>query len=117
MKKQRTFSDVEYDGRKRVSRRERLPHPGSAKRMRRKLKKFKKLLAQGKMSHYDWRAACQSWRGNYMKRFNARYRVSYMDSLYNELFINCRDVAATEAKNENGLSRKKRERSGLPHKS
>jgi retron-type reverse transcriptase len=93
----------------------RLPHPDSEKRMRRKLKKFKKLIALGRMSHYDLRAAYQSWRGNFLKRFNAGYRVFRMDGLYNDLFIKCRDNAAMEAKNENGLSREKRERSGLPH--
>jgi hypothetical protein len=35
----------------------------------------------------DLRTAYQSWRGNYKKRFNAYYRVRFMDKLYNELFI------------------------------
>ncbi|MDR0374618.1 MAG: hypothetical protein LBH85_02725 [Treponema sp.] len=93
----------------------RLPHKDSAKRMRRKLKKFKGLIDAGKMNWRDLRTSYQSWRGNYQKRFNARYRVFYMDCIYNDLFIKSRDKAVTEAKNDKGLSRKKREQSGLQH--
>jgi hypothetical protein len=56
--------------------------------MRRKLRKFKPLIKAGKMNFADLRTAYQSWRGNYMRRFNAHYRIRYMDRLYNELFIN-----------------------------
>jgi hypothetical protein len=65
----------------------RLPCKESAKRMRRKLKKFKKLIDAGKMKYTDLRAAYQSWRGNYQKRFNSRYGILHMDALYNDLFI------------------------------
>lgn len=65
----------------------RLPRRDSTKRMRRKLKKFKGLVDAGKMSYEDLRCAYQSWRGNYRRRFNAYYRVRYMDRLYNELFL------------------------------
>lgn len=66
----------------------RLPGRESATRMRRKLKKFKTLIDGGKMAFEDLRCAYQSWRGNYIRRFNAFYRVGYMDKLYNDLFIN-----------------------------
>jgi hypothetical protein len=66
----------------------RLPGKDSTKRMRRKLKKFKSLIMAGKMNFEDLRTAYQSWRGNYMRRFNAHYRIGYLDKLYNELFIN-----------------------------
>jgi hypothetical protein len=66
----------------------RLPHPDSAKRMRRKLKKFKKLIALGKMNRYDLRTAYQSWRGSFLKRFDAADKVRQMDGLYRRLFFN-----------------------------
>ena len=66
----------------------RLPGKDSTKRMRRKLIKFKSLIASGKMGFKDLRTAYQSWRGNYMKRFNAHYRIGHLDRLYTELFIN-----------------------------
>jgi hypothetical protein len=59
----------------------------SSKRMRRKLKKFKALVENGRMGYEDLRASYQSWRGNYRRRFNAYRRVGYMDKLYRELFI------------------------------
>jgi hypothetical protein len=69
----------------------RLPGKDSSKRMRRKLKKFKPLIQAGKMNFTDLRAAYQSWRGNYLKRFNAHYRIGYMDKLYNALYVNNRE--------------------------
>jgi hypothetical protein len=65
----------------------RRPGKDSTKRMRRKLKKFRALIDQGRMDFGDLRTAYQSWRGNYRKRFDAYYRVRFMDKLYNELFI------------------------------
>jgi hypothetical protein len=65
----------------------RLPHPDSAKRMRRKLKKFQKLIEQSKMSFYDLRTAYQSWRGNFRRRFDADGAVRRMDGLYHRLFF------------------------------
>jgi hypothetical protein len=72
----------------------RLPHPDGAKRMRRKLKKFTSLIDAGEMKFEDLRCAYRSWRGNFLKRFNARYCISNMDALYNKLFIRCRKAAA-----------------------
>jgi hypothetical protein len=65
----------------------RLPCKDSTKRMRRKLKKFKAFIEAKKMSFDDLRIAYQSWRGNYKRRFNAYYRVHYMDKLYQDLFV------------------------------
>jgi len=61
--------------------------PDSRKRMRRKLVKFKALLEAGKMSYGDIRTAYQSWRGNYIKRFDAYNTIRRMDGLYNRLFV------------------------------
>jgi hypothetical protein len=60
--------------------------------MRRKLTKFTALIDTGKMSFADLRTAYQSWRGSYIQRFNAHYRIVYMDKLYNELFINIHNL-------------------------
>ena len=59
----------------------------STKRMRKKLKKFKVLIDNGKMNYHDLRTSYQSWRGNYKRRFNAYYRIYYLDKLYYNLFI------------------------------
>ena len=90
----------------------RLPHKDGAKRMRRKLLKFKRLIDAGKMRFEDLRCAYQSWRGNYRKRFNAHYCISRLDTLYNTLFINNRGNA-TEGKN--GLHRKEKRQGGSSH--
>jgi hypothetical protein len=66
----------------------RLPCRDSASRTRRKLKKFKGLVDAGKMSYRDVYTSYQSWRGGYLKRFDARAAVKRMDALYNSLFIN-----------------------------
>jgi hypothetical protein len=65
----------------------RLPAKDSTARMKRKLRKFKPLLDNKQMNFIDLRAAYRSWRGNYKRRFNAYYRVRYMDKLYYDLFI------------------------------
>ncbi|MDR0376674.1 MAG: RNA-directed DNA polymerase [Spirochaetaceae bacterium] len=65
----------------------RLPGKDSTKRMRRKLKKFKSLIDEGRMNYRNLRESYQSWRGNYRRRFNACNRVRHMDRLYNSLFI------------------------------
>jgi hypothetical protein len=65
----------------------RRPCKDSTKRMRIKLKKFKRLLDAGKMAPKDLRTSYQSWRGNYKRRFNAYRRIRYMDKLYNKLFV------------------------------
>lgn len=65
----------------------RLPCRGSTVRMRRKLKKYRGLCEQGKMTAADIRTSYQSWRGCFKKRFDAYYKIKRMDKLYNELFI------------------------------
>jgi hypothetical protein len=65
----------------------RLPGKDPAKRMRRKLKKFKALIDAGKMNWDGLRCAYQSWRGNYRRRFHAFHRIGYMDRLYFDLFL------------------------------
>jgi hypothetical protein len=66
-----------------------LRRPGNypTSRMRRKLKKYKILLDKRKMTLADIRDSYQSWRGNYMRRFNAYHRIRFMDRLYNQLFM------------------------------
>jgi hypothetical protein len=61
--------------------------PESHRRERRKLKKFRGLVGRGRMSYSDVYTAYQSWRNNYLKRFNAYHTVKRMDALYKELFI------------------------------
>jgi hypothetical protein len=92
----------------------RFPSKDSARRMRRKLRKFKVLLDAGKMSFEDLRTAYQSSRGNFRKRFNSHYCILRMDALYNELFIKRRDDAVSEG--NNGLYRKKKRGGNSPHK-
>jgi retron-type reverse transcriptase len=65
----------------------------SAKRMRRKLNCFRALIDAGKMNYADLRTAYQSWRGNYIRRFNAYKMVQKMDERYNNLFIFERPLA------------------------
>ena len=62
----------------------------SAKRMRRKLRSFKKIIDAGGMDYSDLRAAYQSWRGNYIRRFHAYETVHKMDMMYDTMFINIR---------------------------
>ena len=56
-------------------------------RMRRKLKRFKRLLDTGKMTADDIRTSYQSWKGSYKKRFDDFYRIKRLDKLFDELFI------------------------------
>ena len=65
----------------------RKPWKKSVVRMRRKLKKYKNLLKEGKMSFSDIRTSYGSWRGH-IKQFNSYRIVQNMDKLFNELFIN-----------------------------
>nr|AGS53511.1 hypothetical protein [uncultured bacterium contig00055] len=65
----------------------RRPGPDSARRMRRKLGKFKSLLEKKQMTYEDIRTSYQSWRGSYKRRFHAYHRVRNLDKYYNELFI------------------------------
>jgi hypothetical protein len=64
----------------------RRPDKAGIQRERRKIKKFKGLLERGKMNDADIRTAYQSWRNNFMKRFDAYHAVRRMDALYNRLF-------------------------------
>ena len=65
----------------------RLPCRASSIRMKRKLKKFKKLLAAGKMNYNNIRESYQSWRGNYLKRFLVYKKVLKIDKYYDNLFL------------------------------
>ncbi|MDR2096551.1 MAG: RNA-directed DNA polymerase [Treponema sp.] len=65
----------------------RKPDKAAGKRERRKLKKFKGLLEREKIHYSDIRTAYQSWRNNFMKRFDAYHTVRRIDLLYNRLFI------------------------------
>jgi retron-type reverse transcriptase len=64
--------------------------PVSRKRMRRKLNKLKILFEAGKIKYNDIYTSYQSWRGNYIKRFDAYQTIKRMDGLYNRLFIKLR---------------------------
>lgn len=64
-----------------------LPCRDASIRMKRKLKKFKALIDAGKMSFTDLRNAYQSWRGAYLKRFQAYKKVAKMDAYYESLFL------------------------------
>ena len=55
-------------------------------RMRRKLKKLRIKLDNGKITREDVTAAWQSWRGH-AKRFNAWHTLQSMGQLYDELFV------------------------------
>jgi hypothetical protein len=70
----------------------RLPCRPSTVRMRRKLKKFRRLVDEGRMNYRDVYLAYQSWRNGYMKRFNAYYRVRKMDGYYCRLFIRSQEA-------------------------
>jgi hypothetical protein len=65
----------------------RRPCKDTTTRMKRKLRKFKTLISDKKMSLDDLRTAYQSWRGSYRRRFNAYHRLQYVDKLYNNLFL------------------------------
>lgn len=60
----------------------------SITRERRKLKKYRHLLDEGKMQYKDIENAYQSWRGNAL-HFDSYRTVKRMDALFNELFIDC----------------------------
>lgn len=56
-------------------------------RERRKLKKFRKMLDEGRITYEDIREQYNSWRGN-LKHYMAYNTTRNMDNLYNELFVN-----------------------------
>lgn len=56
-------------------------------RERRKLKKFRKMLDEGRITYEDVREQYNSWRGN-LKHYMAYNTTRNMDNLYNELFVN-----------------------------
>ena len=55
-------------------------------RERRKLKRYKNLLDQGKMTYKDIEEAYGSWRGN-LKNYLSYHTIQNMDKLYDNLFI------------------------------
>ena len=61
------------------------PNRKSITRQRRKLKKFKKFHAAGKMSMHEIRNSYMSWRG-YVGQINSRRSIRSMDQLYKKLF-------------------------------
>lgn len=58
----------------------------SITRERRKLKKFRKMLEEGKMTYPEIEEAYRSWRGN-LRYYSAYNVMKNMDKLFNELFI------------------------------
>lgn len=58
----------------------------SVTRMRRKLKKFRKLMDAGEMSFDDVRCAYASWKGG-VSHYDSYNVVKSMDKLFDELFI------------------------------
>jgi hypothetical protein len=64
-----------------------LPVRENTVRMQRKLRQFKALLKKRKMDALDVRNAYQSWRGNFIRRFNAYHRLRKTDALYNKLIL------------------------------
>ncbi len=61
--------------------------PSTITRERRKLKKYRKLLDEGKMQYKDIEMAYHSWRGNAIK-YRSYNSVKRLDELYDNLFIN-----------------------------
>lgn len=59
----------------------------SVTRERRKLKKFRKMLNEGKITYPEIEEAYQSWR-SYALQYNSYNSVKSMDKLYDDLFIN-----------------------------
>lgn len=55
-------------------------------RERRRLKKYRALLSQGRMDRFNICTAYQSWRGN-MRKFICRKSLHNMDRLYQNLFV------------------------------
>lgn len=58
----------------------------SVTRERRKLKKFRKMLNEGKITYPEIEEAYRSWRGN-LRYYSAYNVMKNMDKLFNELFI------------------------------
>jgi hypothetical protein len=63
------------------------PCGGSARRMKRKLRKFRRLFEKREIKYEDVHNSYQSWRGNFKKRFHAYYRIKFMDKMYFDMFI------------------------------
>lgn len=60
--------------------------PKTITRERRRLKKYKKLMEEGKMSYKDIELAYKSWRGNAL-RYHAYTSVKHLDALFDQLYI------------------------------
>ncbi len=67
------------------------PSKDSIVRMRRKLKKFKKMLDAGEMEFRDIYTSYMSWRG-YIKHKDAYRTIKAMDGLFSDLFIRQRAI-------------------------
>lgn len=63
--------------------------PQKIARERRKLKAYRRLLDEGKLSRKEISNAYQSWKGN-LRQFNCHQSLKNTDALYNELF--CEDM-------------------------
>lgn len=75
------------------------PNRKSITRQRRKLKKFKKFHAAGKMSMHEIRNSYMSWRG-YVGQINSRRTIRTMDQLYKKLFGCSHNVKHPKQKQE-----------------
>jgi len=60
-------------------------NPKSLARERRRIKAYKHLMDEGKMSYEDIEMAVKSWMGNYVKLMSKK-QIKHMKSLYMELF-------------------------------
>lgn len=60
--------------------------PKTITRERRRLKKYKKLMEEGKMSYKDIELAYKSWRGNAL-RYHAYTSVKNLDALFDQLYV------------------------------
>ncbi len=60
--------------------------PKTITKERRRLKKYKKLMEEGKMSYKEIELAYKSWRGNAL-RYQAYTSVKHLDALFDQLYI------------------------------
>ena len=58
----------------------------SVVRMRQRLKKYRELMDEGKMTFEDVRQSYDSWKGD-VEHYDSYRTVKSMDKLFNELFI------------------------------
>ena len=60
-------------------------HNSTIRRIRSKLRKYKRLIEKGRMTFQDVLECYRSWRGNYRK-FDSGYKILSTDKLFKELF-------------------------------